>query len=173
MFYSVQTFFWILRLYKELLTCLYQHHVTGNGFSEKHHLSQVESESGQFVWLDSFPKHLSICIFFLIINMSHLMQFSNISNLRQKDIPENWSDFIYFFIFLYPLSYFFFLFCFDQNMLISYGFAWYPWLENKQVTLGSGINSIPIPELIKRNKHKKRKKRKKIDLEHLRPALDD
>lgn len=70
---------------------------------------KTSPESGRFVWLDSFPKHLSICIFFLIINMSHLMQFSNISNLLQKDIPENWSDFIYLFIFFIP-SVLFFLF---------------------------------------------------------------
>lgn len=110
--FTVSKLFLELRLYKELLTCLYQHHVTGNGFSEKHHLSQVESESGQFVWLDSFPKHLSICIFFLIINICHTRCNSQTYQTCCKKTFQKIEVILFIYLFfLYPLSYFF-SFCF-------------------------------------------------------------
>lgn len=109
MFYSVQTFFWNWGCTKNCwlvsINIMLQATVSVKNIT----CHKWNLKVGSLFDLIPSQSIYPFVYFFLIINMSHLMQFSNISNLLQKDIPENWSDFIYLFIFFIP-SVLFFLF---------------------------------------------------------------
>lgn len=118
--FTVSKLFLESKLYKELLSTniMLQATVSVKNITCHKWNSKVGS---LFDLIPSQSNYPFVCFFLNYYYLSHPVQFSNISNLLQKDIPV-----IFLFFCLYPLSYFFFLFCFDQNMLISYGFTRYP-----------------------------------------------